>query len=157
MNYTQHYQLPQWVDSDRILRTDFNDMASKLDAALKSNADALSENTAAVSAKGNCQIVSGSYVGSGLAGAAYPTSLTFDKKPLAVFIMPTNRYGSSNSSIMMVRGAVWCQYHPDGLTTVCTVNWGETSVSWYHANGEAQSQFSTAQTYCYIALLSSEE
>ena len=29
MNYTQHYQLPQWVETDRILRTDFNDAYPK--------------------------------------------------------------------------------------------------------------------------------
>ena len=34
MNYTQHYQLPQWVDSDRIMMDDFNDMTQKLDTGL---------------------------------------------------------------------------------------------------------------------------
>ena len=34
MDYTQNYQLPTWVETDRILRTDFNDMTDKLDAAL---------------------------------------------------------------------------------------------------------------------------
>ena len=31
MNYTTNYHLPQWVETDRILRTDFNDMASAID------------------------------------------------------------------------------------------------------------------------------
>ena len=57
MDYTANYQLPQWVDSDRILRTDFNSMTSAIDAALKTNADGLAAETAArtaaLSEKGN--------------------------------------------------------------------------------------------------------
>ena len=34
MNYTQHYQLPQWVETDRIMMDDFNDMTAKLDSGL---------------------------------------------------------------------------------------------------------------------------
>ena len=34
MTYTQHYQLPQWVETDRILMEDFNDMTEKIDAAI---------------------------------------------------------------------------------------------------------------------------
>ena len=34
MDYTANYQLPQWVETDRILRTDFNSMTSAIDAAL---------------------------------------------------------------------------------------------------------------------------
>ena len=51
MDYTANYQLPQWVDSDRILRTDFNSAYQKLDAALKTNADGLAAETAARTAK----------------------------------------------------------------------------------------------------------
>ena len=35
MNYTPNYQLPQWVESDRVLMSDFNSANSKIDAALK--------------------------------------------------------------------------------------------------------------------------
>ena len=34
MNYTSNYQLPQWVESDRVLMADFNSLNSKLDTAL---------------------------------------------------------------------------------------------------------------------------
>ena len=34
MNYTQNYQLPQWVETDRILMDDFNDMNEALDEAI---------------------------------------------------------------------------------------------------------------------------
>lgn len=35
MNYTPNYQLPQWVESDRVLMTDFNDAMGKVDTAIK--------------------------------------------------------------------------------------------------------------------------
>ena len=34
LNYTENYQLPQWVESDRVLMDDFNDAMDKTDAAL---------------------------------------------------------------------------------------------------------------------------
>ena len=35
MNYTANYQLPQWVETDRIMMDDFNEMACKIDSGLK--------------------------------------------------------------------------------------------------------------------------
>ena len=35
MYYTQHYQLPQWEKSDRILMDDFNDMTKRIDTGLE--------------------------------------------------------------------------------------------------------------------------
>lgn len=37
MNYTENYQLPQWVESDRVLMEDFNDTNAKVDQALAEN------------------------------------------------------------------------------------------------------------------------
>ena len=47
MNQTSNYQLSQWEPSDRILRTDFNSDHEKIDAALKTNADAIAAETTA--------------------------------------------------------------------------------------------------------------
>lgn len=41
MNYTTNYQLTQWEKDDRIQMEDFNDNNAKLDAAIKTNADAI--------------------------------------------------------------------------------------------------------------------
>ena len=94
MDYTANYQLPQWVDSDRILRTDFNSMTSAIDAALKTNADGLAAETAARTAKdaehaafGNCKIRVSAYVGTGSESAR---TLTFDQEPLMVLILGEN-------------------------------------------------------------------
>jgi len=45
MTKTEHYQLNQWDPEDRILRVDFNADNAALDAALKSNADAVGSET----------------------------------------------------------------------------------------------------------------
>ena len=41
MNYTENYQLNQWEQTDRVLMEDFNADNAKLDAALKTNAEAV--------------------------------------------------------------------------------------------------------------------
>ena len=41
MNQTANYQLSQWETTDRILMSDFNNDNSKIDAALKANAEAI--------------------------------------------------------------------------------------------------------------------
>lgn len=34
MNYTENYHLPQWEESDRVMRTDFNQMCADIDAGI---------------------------------------------------------------------------------------------------------------------------
>ena len=52
MEYTTNYHLPQWVESDRIMMGDFNQMCSDMEAGLTSNAQAAA---AAQAAAGNAQ------------------------------------------------------------------------------------------------------
>ena len=47
MNYTEKYHLPQWEESDRIMRTDFNQMCRDIETGLDKSMDA-----AAVAAAG---------------------------------------------------------------------------------------------------------
>ena len=83
MNYTQNYQLPQWVETDRILMEDFNDMTEKLDAALGDHAETLAEHAAILPAKGNCSIYTASYRGT---DAGMPI-VQLPGKPVAVLII----------------------------------------------------------------------
>lgn len=46
-DYTEHYQLHQWVPEDDFLRTDFNTDFAKIDAALAGLAADLEESDAA--------------------------------------------------------------------------------------------------------------
>ena len=47
MQNTTNYSLPTWEQDDQIKMTDFNALTQKLDAALKSNADAVASESAA--------------------------------------------------------------------------------------------------------------
>ncbi len=49
MNYTENYHLPQWEETDRIMRTDFNRMCADMEAGLNQNAQA----AAAAKARGD--------------------------------------------------------------------------------------------------------
>ena len=62
-SYTTNYQLHQWEASDDFLRTDFNEDFAKIDAGIKSAADAAAG--AASTAAGKARIVTGSYTGNG--------------------------------------------------------------------------------------------
>ena len=86
MTKTTNYQLNQWAKSDRVMMDDFNADNTKIDAALKANADAAAAASAAVALCGNCKIETSTYTGTGSAGASSPTTLTFPKKPTAVIV-----------------------------------------------------------------------
>ena len=34
MNYTENYHLPQWEETDRIMRTDFNQMCADIESGI---------------------------------------------------------------------------------------------------------------------------
>ena len=86
MTKTTNYQLNQWAKSDRVMMDDFNADNTKIDAALKANADTAAAASAAVALCGNCKIETSTYTGTGSAGASSPTTLTFPKKPTAVIV-----------------------------------------------------------------------
>ena len=135
MNYTQHYQLPQWVETDRIMMDDFNDMTAKLDSGL------------AAAAQGNCRIVTGSYTGTGEYGSAHPNTLTFDGLPLVLMVNGgwqfTALRGSAGTPSMGANNDV----------SHVTFSWEGNSVSW-HSTGASQQLNEVNENYAYIALLS---
>lgn len=135
MNHTTNLHLPQWEESDRIMRTDFNDAMSAIDDAL--------------AACGNCKIETGSYVGTGAYGSGTQNTLTFSGKPTAVFVTGDRSfwalYGNTTASV---------EYGSGG--NLISVTWTENSISWYHdTNAYTQMNVSGA-TYYYMALLATE-
>ena len=100
MKRTTNYDLPTWEKDDFIRMQDFNDLTGKLDAALKSGADATAEKAdgtatqqalsslqSSIGTTGeNCRIVYGSYVGDGRVGEDKPVTLSFDFYPAAVLV-----------------------------------------------------------------------
>ncbi len=87
-NFTENYQLSQWVKSDQVKMEDFNADNAKIDAALASHA-------AALAGAGNCRIEVLSYVGASQDGQNLVKSLTFSGRPAFVLIF-------SNQSVLLV-------------------------------------------------------
>lgn len=171
-NYTPNYNLCQWAAEDKVLRTEFNADNLKIDQALAGKASAsvvsglqssvsdkasqsevntlaaaVTQLTAALAKKGNCQIYTTSYRGSGESGSSSPNSLSFPQQPLAVFI------GGNLCRMLLLRGVTksWSEEYTGSMADV-TVTWSGNSVSWYtgHANGQMNR---STLTYQVIALL----
>lgn len=144
-NKTNNYNLSQWAANDRVLREDFNADNAKIDAALaataakadvltsgKADATALAAEvqarTSAVAALntkvaklGNCTIYHTSYVGDGQDSR----TLTFPKKPLAVFIL------GGNCFFRYIAGAAYAiSSAPMAYGAGCTVQWEGNSMTW---------------------------
>ena len=153
MNYTQNYQLPQWVETDRIMMDDFNDSYQKLEAALSGHDQDLSalqtQVTGAVDAvaeKGNCQIYKTLYTGTGTCGAGAPLRMTFPAKP--IFVLIVDSYNSI--TFRMINGIT--QTQASNTTVWCTVGWSGNLVGWYADNAAAQMN-AASTIYHMVALL----
>lgn len=160
MKYTENYQLSQWVETDRIRMEDFNGDNQKIDAALKAEATARAAAVQTLTGKvakcGNCRIVYGSYKGTGQAGADNPCKMTFDSKPLFLFITPQSHSGSSYCNLILVQGAQWAYSYVEYFNSNNHVTWDGNTVQWY-ASKSAEYQFNTTMTYHYVALLAADE
>ena len=153
MDYTANYQLPQWVDSDRILRTDFNSAYQKLDAALdgiQAEVDANdAANTAAHAAFGNCQLYTATYVGTGSYGSSQKSSLTFPGEPLAVLI---GECGGSGIFLVALQGMQQTFAQSSG-SSVNSLTWGTNTLSWYNHQAASGQLNGSGVTYRVAALL----
>ena len=152
MTKTTNYQLPKWEKTDRIQMKDFNDMTATLDAALKANADAAAAVSAAVALCGNCRIVTGTYTGSGTYNSSGARTLNFSGKPLAVFILPTDK-NDGIGPLILLHGAPWSTTNISNDYYFVRVTWGASSVSWYGTRNENLMANSSGKTYYYVALL----
>ena len=85
MTTTQNLHLPQWEETDRIMRTDFNDAFAAIDAALA----------------GAAKIAYGSYNGAG----AGTLSLNFSFTPRFIAILGENGYVGATP--LSESGGVW--------------------------------------------------
>ena len=94
-DYTEHYQLHQWVPEDDFLRTDFNTDFAKIDAALAGLAADLEDSDAArETLAGRPELVTGTYTGDGTETRA--VSLGF--APRAVLSMTAGGYTYQSQS-----------------------------------------------------------
>ena len=156
MNYTQHYQLPQWVETDRILMDDFNDSYEKIDAALDSLREDVDANdaaqTAALAAKGNCQIYTGTYVGSGKYGINNRNSFTFPKAPLAILITdPIDGY------VLWATNGMQQAYAQTSQGSLLNLSWEGNTVKWFNYNTNIEQLDHPGRMYYICALLDAGE
>ena len=121
MEYTTNYQLPVWAESDRILRTDFNDMTSAIDAALDGLREDVDGNTAAHAGFGNCQLYTATYVGTDTTSVTH----TFPKLPRLVAVIGNSRI------ILAIYGATDGVYqNSNGMCVGLSVSWSGNTVTW---------------------------
>lgn len=163
-NHTEHYELSQWLSTDQVLRTDFNEDNVKVDAALADLADEVSSKadqaaletlSGQVAQKADTEallqlqvtipkLVVGTYVGNGEDGYSYPCTLDFTEtlgRPPQLILVRTNTDPSCTKSLTMIHGvtAVGCyNCHDFVMGTENTVNWSGNAVSWYGENSSAQ-------------------
>ena len=147
MNYTTNYQLPTWVETDRIQMDDFNDMTDKLDVALAEQSETLAEHTAAIAGLGNCAVYTTSYTG---AGTKTAITHTFPGMPLLVMVANTQSGDSFVACRNMTK--VYPHYQTNG-TILITTTWGDRTVSWNYSGGADWNMNASGAKYQILALL----
>ena len=115
MNTTTNYQLSQWEGADRILMEDFNSDNQKIDAALKANADAVTElEEGKADAADVPRIITGSYTGTGAAGSVH---YTVGAKPRLLFLaVMSSRSGAHYCGLLAGEGFYLPFYSSGGET-----------------------------------------
>ena len=158
MNYTTNYHLPQWVETDRIMMEDFNQMCADIDQGIKtaqdtadtaeSKADAAQTTANSVAdayTPGNQPYAVGSYTGT---GADMTITLGFRPKFLILSGMESTITTNSTST--------WDRYFGlcDGSILSLRVAFSDTGFTVYARGGSRQNfpDFTdSGRTYCYIA------
>ena len=123
-NQTANYQLNQWVKSDRIMMDDFNADNTKIDAALKANADAVVAEALERAKCGNCRLSLMTYTGSGKYNdTGNETKITFSTMPDLFIIF-------GGKAILFGRGGAdkGCGMFKDALYSGSFVS--DTDLSW---------------------------
>ena len=145
MDYTSKYQLPVWAETDRILRTDFNDMTEVIDQALSTHDNALNE----ISSKGNCQLYTTSYTGTGSTNKP----VIFPTPPKVVIVT-----GAKGGLLVMQAGLNQAMVYLNGEGYLNDVSWSGTTVYWYSGGLPAQSRMNTqGEKYQVLALIAMDQ
>ena len=153
LNQTANYGLSQWEATDRILMEDFNSDNSKIDGALKENADNIAALETTVALCGNCKIVYGSYTGTGTYGSEHPNTLAFDHKPILVLVQDASDNREYDRKLRMMRGVGWANGMDGNYVWENDVIWTENGVQWYSSHDD-ETQFNAPNgQYRYLALL----
>ncbi len=123
MNYTENYQLPQWVETDRVLMEDFNNAFAKMDASIP-------------------QILYGTYTGTG----GNTVHLTIGKQVRFLLIMAATDV-QTPLAIVTPQGGGGVGTSGDVYTIV---TWSAEEITFRGANAITSMNVSGA-SYCYCA------
>ena len=93
MNYTEKHHLPQWEETDRILRVDFNQMCADMEAGLEKNARAAEEALSAANSKPTSAAVTKAQ---STADRALGAAETAQRQAAAAQAAANNAYSPSN-------------------------------------------------------------
>lgn len=152
-NYTEHYGLCQWEETDQVLREEFNQDNAKVDEALEAldnlvtqHGEQLSAQEAAIAKLGNCTIYYTTYTGT---GTTTPKQ-TFPGKPLVVMVAEAQK----GYSFIAWRGmqAVLPHHQQSGILEL-PLTWGENSLSWSHDSSAERGLNESGTKYQMIVLL----
>lgn len=157
MEQTPNYALSQWDEQDRILREDFNANNAKVEQALAEQADTLAQHTAALALCGNCRVVYGSYIGAGTYGSSNPNKLTFDQKPVLVFVGQSSSMSGNDVKLRMMRGVPEASGKEDNTYWTNYVSWTDNGVQWYNTDGTSTQFNTSSKQYPYVAFLVADE
>lgn len=158
MNYTNNYHLPQWVETDRIMMEDFNQMCSDIDEGIKtaqdtadtaeSKADAAQSSANAVAdayTPGNQPYVVGSYTGTGA-----DMTITLGFRPKFLILSGMESSSATNSTLAWDRYFGLC----DGSIMPLRVTFTDTGFTVF-ARGNSYQNYpdftDSGRTYCYLA------
>ena len=152
MTKTTNYQLPKWHKPPPAKITHYNHTPATPHPPLTPTPDPAAAASAAVALCGNCRIVTGTYTGSGTYNSSGARTLSFSGKPLAVFILPTDK-NDGIGPLILLHGAPWSTTNISNDYYFVRVTWGASSVSWYGTRNENLMANSSGKTYYYVALL----
>ena len=155
-NYTEHIGLCQWKPTDQVLRTEFNQDNAKVDAALDTleqavtqHGEALETQAAAIAKLGNCIIYHTTYTGNN----QFSRIQTFPGTPMAVMVAETD----SGTGFIAWRGmTVVKPFHQQYGTIEIALTWGSDSLSWSYETNFGWAMNSLGSSYQLIGLLTTE-
>ena len=115
MTKTEHYDLPQWEPTDRVLREDFNAAMRSIESAIP-------------------RIAFGTYVGTGTYKTSY-TELNVGFAPKFIFILngTGSRYIHALAGVTRVNIA-----SSTNIAYFCTLEWTSTGLQWRNTTAQMQ-------------------
>lgn len=142
MNYTEKYHLPQWEETDRIMRTDFNQMCADLESGLT----AAQAKADGAYSPDNMPYAIGTYVGN---GDVITVELGF-MPSLVIITGQIAAYNESDTKGILVAGRKQMRSMVNFLENGFSVEQVPTSTTQYR-NAEHPKMNTSNKDYTYIA------